>query len=69
VVPLVAMLALLPLMIVTSLLFIGIGAMPAIARHVSRAQFLAWSARRAAASWAAWASTCPASWCSRCCGS
>jgi hypothetical protein len=39
VVPLVAMLVLLPLMIVTSLLFIGIGAMPAIARHVSRVQF------------------------------
>jgi hypothetical protein len=39
VVPLVAMLALLPLMIVTSLLFIGVGAMPAIARHVSRIQF------------------------------
>jgi hypothetical protein len=39
VVPLVAMLALLPLMIITSLLFIGVGAMPAIARHVSRAQF------------------------------
>jgi hypothetical protein len=39
VVPLVAMLALLPLMIITSLLFIGVGAMPAIARHVSRSQF------------------------------
>jgi hypothetical protein len=39
VVPLVAFLALLPLMIVTSLLFIGVGAMPAIARHVSRVQF------------------------------
>jgi hypothetical protein len=39
VVPLVAMLALLPLMIITSLLFIGVGAMPAIARHVSRVQF------------------------------
>jgi hypothetical protein len=39
VVPLAAMLALLPLMIVTSLLFIGVGAMPAIARHVSRVQF------------------------------
>jgi len=39
VVPLVAMLVLLPLMIVTSLLFIGVGAMPAIARHVSRVQF------------------------------
>jgi hypothetical protein len=39
VVPLVAMLALLPLMIITSLLFIGVGAMPAIARHVSRTQF------------------------------
>jgi hypothetical protein len=39
VVPLAAMLALLPLMIITSLLFIGVGAMPAIARHVSRTQF------------------------------
>lgn len=39
VVPLAAMLALLPLMIITSLLFIGVGAMPAIARHVSRIQF------------------------------
>ena len=38
-VPLVAMFLLLPLMIVTSLLFIGVGAMPAIARHVSRVQF------------------------------
>jgi len=38
-VPLVAMLVLLPLMIITSLLFIGVGAMPAIARHVSRIQF------------------------------
>jgi hypothetical protein len=38
-VPLAAMLALLPLMIITSLLFIGVGAMPAIARHVSRVQF------------------------------
>jgi hypothetical protein len=33
------MLVLLPLMIITSLLFIGVGAMPAIARHVSRVQF------------------------------
>jgi hypothetical protein len=39
VVPLAAMLVLLPLMIITSLLFIGVGAMPAIARHVSRVQF------------------------------
>jgi hypothetical protein len=39
VVPLVAMLALLPPMIITSLLFIGVGAMPAIARHVSRTRF------------------------------
>jgi hypothetical protein len=39
VVPIVALLALLPLMIITSLLFIGVGAMPAIARHVSRVQF------------------------------
>jgi hypothetical protein len=38
-VPLAAALALLPLMIITSLLFIGVGAMPAIARHVSRVQF------------------------------
>ena len=38
-VPLVAMLVLLPLMIITSLLFIGVGAMPAIVRHVSRVQF------------------------------
>jgi hypothetical protein len=38
-VPLAAMLVLLPLMIITSLLFIGVGAMPAIARHVSRVQF------------------------------
>jgi hypothetical protein len=39
VIPLVAMLVLLPLMIITSLLFIGVGAMPAFARHVSRVQF------------------------------
>ena len=39
VVPLAAVLALLPLMIITSLLFIGVGAMPAIARHVSRVQY------------------------------
>jgi hypothetical protein len=39
VVPLAAVLALLPLMIVTSLLFIGVAAMPAIARHVSRVRF------------------------------
>jgi len=39
VIPLAAMLVLLPLMIITSLLFIGVGAMPAIARHVSRIQF------------------------------
>lgn len=39
VIPLTTMLVLLPLMIVTSLLFIGVGAMPAIARHVSRVQF------------------------------
>ncbi|MFL6673368.1 MAG: EI24 domain-containing protein [Massilia sp.] len=38
-VPLVAMLLLLPLMIATSLLFIGVAAMPAIARHVGRRQF------------------------------
>jgi signal transduction histidine kinase len=60
VVPLAAMLALLPLMIITSLLFIGVGA----GRSSPPS-----SARRAAASSAAWPSTCPASWCSCCCGS
>jgi uncharacterized protein involved in cysteine biosynthesis len=39
VVPLVAMLLLLPLMISTSLLFIGVAAMPVIARHVARRRF------------------------------
>lgn len=38
-VPLVAMLLLLPLMIGTSLLFMGVVAMPAIARHVGLRQF------------------------------
>jgi len=38
-VPLVAMLLLLPLMIGTSLLFMGVAAMPAIARHVGERQF------------------------------
>jgi len=37
--PLIAMLLLLPLMIVSALLFMGIAAMPAIARHVSRRRF------------------------------
>lgn len=41
VVPLVAMLLLLPLMILTSLLFMGIVAMPAIGRHVGTRQFTA----------------------------
>jgi hypothetical protein len=40
VVPLVAMLLLLPLMILTSLLFMGIVAMPAIGRHVSARRFV-----------------------------
>jgi hypothetical protein len=39
VVPLAAMLLLLPLMIVTSLLFMGVIAMPSISRHVSRRQY------------------------------
>jgi Etoposide-induced protein 2.4 (EI24) len=39
VVPLIAMLLLLPLMIVTSLTFMGVAAMPAIVGHVSRRQF------------------------------
>ena len=38
-VPLVAMLLLLPLMIMTSLLFMGVATMPAIARHVGARQF------------------------------
>ena len=37
--PLLAMLLLLPLMIITALLFMAIVAMPAIARHVAQAQF------------------------------
>jgi hypothetical protein len=39
VVPLIAMLLLLPLMILSSLLFMGVIAMPAIARHVGQRQF------------------------------
>ena len=39
VVPLIAMLLLLPLMILTALLFMGVAAMPAIVRHVSARQF------------------------------
>lgn len=41
VVPLVAMLLLLPLMILSSLLFMGVAAMPAIGRHVGARQFAA----------------------------
>ena len=39
VVPLIAMLLLLPLMIITALLFMGVAAMPAIVRHVERRGF------------------------------
>lgn len=39
VVPILALLMLLPLMVITSLLFMGVVAMPAIVRHVSRRQF------------------------------
>ncbi len=39
VVPLIAMLLLLPLMIVTTLLFMGVAAMPVIVRHVALRQF------------------------------
>ncbi len=39
IVPLIAMLLLLPLMIGTSLLFMGVAAMPAIVRHVEKRQF------------------------------
>ena len=39
VVPLIAMLLLLPLMILSSLIFMGVAAMPAIVRHVGQRQF------------------------------
>jgi hypothetical protein len=39
IVPLLAMLLLLPLMIVTALVFIGVAALPAIVRHVSARQY------------------------------
>jgi hypothetical protein len=39
IVPLIAILLLLPLMIVTSLIFMGVAAMPAIVNHVSQRQF------------------------------
>lgn len=39
VVPLIAMLLLLPLMILSSLIFMGVAAMPVIVQHVSRRQF------------------------------
>jgi len=39
IVPLLAMLLLLPLMILTALLFMGVAAMPAIVRHVSARQY------------------------------
>ena len=39
VVPLIAMLLLLPLMILTALIFIGVAAMPAIVRHIGRRHY------------------------------
>lgn len=39
VVPMIAMLLLLPLMILTALVFIGVAAMPAIVRHVARRRY------------------------------
>jgi hypothetical protein len=39
VVPLIAMLLLLPLMVLTALIFIGVAAMPAISRHVGKRHF------------------------------
>jgi hypothetical protein len=39
IVPIVAMLLMLPLMIITSLVFMGVVAMPAIGRHVARRQY------------------------------
>jgi hypothetical protein len=53
VVPMMAILLLLPLMIAASLLFMGIFAMPAIERYVGRRTFPSSSGRRAAASPAA----------------
>lgn len=46
VVPLIAMLLLLPLMILTALVFIGAAAMPAIVRHVGRRHFAALEKKR-----------------------
>jgi hypothetical protein len=46
VVPLIAMLLLLPLMILTSLVFMGVAAMPAIVRHVGKRQFPALEKKR-----------------------
>jgi hypothetical protein len=46
VVPLIAMLMLLPLMILTALIFIGVAAMPAVVRYVGRRQFPALEQRR-----------------------
>lgn len=53
IVPLIAMLLLLPLMIATALIFMGVAAMPAIARHVGRRQFPRSTRKRAAACLAA----------------
>lgn len=46
VVPLIAMLALLPLMILTALVFIGVVAMPLIGRHVGRRRYPALEQRK-----------------------
>jgi putative Mn2+ efflux pump MntP len=46
VVPLIAMLLLLPLMIVTALLFMGVAAMPVVLRHVAARQFPALERKR-----------------------
>ena len=50
IVPLIAMFLLLPLMILTALIFIGVGAMPAIVRHVGRRHF-ALLEKKAGGSW------------------
>jgi hypothetical protein len=42
IVPLIAMFMLLPLMILTALIFMGLFAMPAIARHVGGRHFRGW---------------------------
>ena len=68
VVPLLAIALLLPLMIASSLLFMGVVAMPAIEKYVGKRHFPRSTRKRAAPSSAAWRSTWAAARCSPCCG-